>query len=41
MSVLSGFNLEKMQGLFPGTKKTVRNTEGSVYVKRGLTVLLS
>ena len=28
--VLSGLNLEKMQGLSPGTKKTVRNNEVSV-----------
>ena len=35
------FNLEKMPGLFPGTKKTVHNKVMSVYVKWGSTVLLS
>ena len=30
MSVLSGLNLEKMYGLFPGTNKIVRNYEVSV-----------
>ena len=29
MSVLSGLNLEKMYGLFPGTNKIVRNYEVS------------
>ena len=30
VSVLSGLNFEKMYGLFPGTKKTVRNNEVSL-----------
>ena len=42
VSVLSGLNLEKMYGLFPGTNKTVLNNEVSVLsgcpVKRGSTV---
>ena len=44
MSALSGLNLEKMQGLSPGTKKTVRNHEGRDCIKwmsvmRGLNVI--
>ena len=30
MSVLSGLNLEKMCGLSPGAKKTVRDNKGAV-----------